>query len=69
MLEFINISLICVIMDADSSYLEQIFLFEDSYSQKKAKVTSYYAEVHLVNYNHGNWIMKILLTTPQQITE
>ena len=31
-------------MDADSSYLEQIFLFEDSYSQKKAKVTSYFAE-------------------------
>ena len=30
-------------MDADSSYLEQIFLFEDSYSQKKAKVTSYFA--------------------------
>ena len=44
MLEFIKLSLICVIMDADSSYLEQIFLFEDSYSQKKAKVTSYYAD-------------------------
>ena len=41
MFEFIK--LICVMMDADSSYLEQIFLFEDSYSQNKAKVTSYYA--------------------------
>ena len=30
-------------MDADSSYLEQRFLFEASYSQKKAKVTSYFA--------------------------
>ena len=31
-------------MDADSSYLEQIFLFEDRYSQNKVKVTSYFAE-------------------------
>ena len=44
MLEFIKLSLICVMMDADSSYLEQIFLFEDRYSQNKVKVTSYFAE-------------------------
>lgn len=47
MLEFIKLSLICVLMGGaeveTESYLEQIFLFEDSYSQKKAKVTSYYA--------------------------
>ena len=44
MLEFIKLSLICVMMDTEASYLEQIFLFEDSYSQKKAKVTSYFAD-------------------------
>ena len=43
MFEFIKLSLICVMMDAESSWLEQIFLFEDSYSQNKAKVTSYFA--------------------------
>tara|TARA_B100001094_G_scaffold281564_1_gene293077 strand:- start:994 stop:1203 length:210 start_codon:yes stop_codon:yes gene_type:complete len=31
-------------MDAESSYLDQISLFEDRYSQKKVKVTSYFAE-------------------------
>ena len=31
-------------MDAESSYLDQISLFEDRYSQKKAKVTSYFKE-------------------------
>ena len=53
MLEFIKLSLVCVMIDAGgpesdldetSFYLEQIFLFEDRYSQKKAKVTSYFAE-------------------------
>ena len=44
MLEFIKLSLICVMMDAESSYLEQIFLYEDKYSQNKVKVTSYFAE-------------------------
>lgn len=44
MLEFINLSLICVLMDAESSYLDQISLFEDRYSQNKVKVTSYFAE-------------------------
>ena len=54
MLEFIKLSLVCVMIEAGGSesplnetsfYLDQIFLFEDRYSQKKAKVTSYYAEL------------------------
>lgn len=55
MLEFIKLSLVCVMIDAGgpesdldetSFYLEQIFLFEDRYSQKKAKVTSYFADFY-----------------------
>ena len=47
MLEIIKLSLICVFMDADSnsSYLDQITLYENRVSQeKKVKVNSYYSE-------------------------
>ena len=47
MLEIIKLSLICVFMDADSnsSYLDQITLYENRVSQeKKVKVYSYYSE-------------------------
>ena len=47
MLEIIKLSLICVFMDADSntSYLDQVTLYENRISQeKKVKVNSYYSE-------------------------
>ena len=63
MLEFIKLSLVCVMiepwgserdLDETSFYLEQIFLFEDRYSQKKAKVTSYLAEFWDAQGNPSN---------------